>query len=94
MWVGRAGKSGYEREPVPEELLIEPGTTRNPHEGDPVQVFRYDQVFEFIAAIREERDCSPAFDDGICVQSVVDAMSASISSGSWTAVDYNLEYDG
>ena len=60
----------YETRPVPEEMLTYASSSRDPHEGDPVQTFRYDQAWEFISAIREQRECVPSFAHGLRAQTV------------------------
>ena len=46
------------------EFLKVKGSPRDPNVGDAVITFRYDQNFEFIEAIRQNRPCSPSFYDG------------------------------
>ena len=76
----------FEFVPVPREFLTPPGAPRDPLQGDPIQTFRYDQAFEFIQAIREDRPCQPSFLDGLRVQRVMDAIVDSSRSGCMTAV--------
>ncbi len=45
---------------VPAEFLVWPGSPRNPNSGDPLVTFRYDQNFEFIDAIRNQRPAARA----------------------------------
>ncbi|MCA1669966.1 MAG: Gfo/Idh/MocA family oxidoreductase [Thermomicrobia bacterium] len=82
------GKSGGDMETVqlPEEFLKVPGSPRDPHAGDPLQVFRYDQSFEFIQAIVEGRPASPDFHDGSRAQAVVDAVILSATNRQWVHV--------
>ncbi|MBN9388333.1 MAG: Gfo/Idh/MocA family oxidoreductase [Chloroflexi bacterium] len=82
------GKRGGQLETVavPEEFLKVPGSPRDPHQGDPVQVFRYDQDFEFIQAIVEGRPCQPSFLDGVLVQGVMDAIQLSDREKRWVDV--------
>lgn len=82
---GRAGGVGLEAEPVPESFLVWPGSPRDPHAGDPLVTFRYDQDVEFITAILEERPCRPSFEDGARVQAVMDAALTSAREGRWVA---------
>ncbi len=56
------------------EWLTVPGTPRNPDEGDPLLVFRFDQSFEWISAIREGRQAEPSFYEGAQCQAVIDAV--------------------
>ncbi len=53
-----------EKVPVPKEFLVIPGSPRDPTQGVPSTVFRYDLVWEFISAIVEGRDAVPGFDHG------------------------------
>lgn len=71
---------------VPEEFLKVPGSPRDPHQGDPLQIFRYDQDFEFIQAIAEGRPCQPSFYDGMRVQAVMDAIQQSDREKRWVDV--------
>jgi predicted dehydrogenase len=82
------GKRGGQLETVavPEEFLKVPGSPRDPHQGDPVQVFRYDQDFEFIQAIVEGRPCQPSFLDGVLAQGVMDAIQLSDREKRWVDV--------
>lgn len=68
------------------DWLTVPGTPRNPDEGDPLTVFRYDQSFEWISAIREGRPAVPSFYDGACCQAVIDAILESSESRHWVDV--------
>jgi predicted dehydrogenase len=49
--------------------------------------FRYDQAWEFVDAIREQRPCVPSFHDGARAQAVMDAAVASAASRTWVDVD-------
>ena len=86
--VGKPGGARLETIPVPEEFLKVPGSPRNPHEGDPLQVFRFDQNFEFIQAIREGRPCQPSFEDGMRAQALIDAVVLSDTTAGWVEVSY------
>ena len=83
--IGRPG-GALEARPVPQELLTVPGSPRNPHEGDPLQGFRYDQAFEFVQAIVEGRPASPDFFDGSRAQAVMDAILLSAETQQWVDV--------
>ena len=83
---GRRGASGLEAVPVPPEFRVWPGSPRDPNAGDPLVVFRYDQDFEFIDAIRNRRPCVPSLREGAHVQAVMDAICQSSASGNWTEV--------
>jgi predicted dehydrogenase len=67
----------FERVEVPRNLLTPPGAPRDPLAGDPLVGFRYDQAFEFVTAIREDRDCRPSFADGVRVQALLEAIATS-----------------
>jgi predicted dehydrogenase len=84
--VGRKGSSGLVEEPVPAEFLKVPNSPRDPAEGDPVQVFRYDQDFEFIEAIQQGRSCTPSFEDGVRVAAVIDAILKSAETRQWVRI--------
>lgn len=72
--------------PVPTEFLKAPNSPRDPSVGDPVFAFRYDQNFEFIEAIRQNRPCSPSFYDGALAQGVMDAALLSAKERRWVDV--------
>ncbi|MGV3771548.1 MAG: Gfo/Idh/MocA family protein [Verrucomicrobiales bacterium] len=78
--------------PVPQEYLKWPGSPRDPLAGDPLFVFRYDQNFEFIDAIRNQRPCIPSFYDGAMAQGVMDAALQSAAAKSWVDLS-NLKKD-
>ena len=82
------GKRGepYRAIPVPTEYLTRPGSPRDPQEGDPGRVFRYDQAWEFVSAIREERDPVPSFYDGMRAQAVADSILLAASERRWVDV--------
>lgn len=82
------GKAGGDIETVdvPEEFLKVPGSPRDPHSGDPLQNFRYDQSFEFVQAIVEGRPASPDFRDGSRAQAVMDAVLQSAAERRWVDV--------
>lgn len=71
---------------VPKEFRVFPGSPRKADEGNPVVTFRYDQDFEFIQAIRENRDCRPSLADGARVQAVMDAAIQSAEERKWVEV--------
>jgi predicted dehydrogenase len=85
----KAGRNEpYVARPVPAEFLKAPGSPRNPHEGDPVQVFRFDQAWEFISAIREGRDARPSFYHGMCAQAVADTILQADVERRWIDIAY------
>lgn len=71
---------------IPGEFLVWPGSPRDPKQGDPLFVFRYDQTFEFIDAIRNQRRCFASFYDGALVQGVIDAALTSEKEKRWVDV--------
>jgi predicted dehydrogenase len=78
--VGQAG-GAYERVPVPEALLKEHGSPRDPHQGDPLLGFRYDQAWLFLQSILDQKPVEPSFLDGLRVQIVMDAILQSAKTG-------------
>ncbi len=82
---GRRGEP-YEVRPVPEAFLKRHRSPRDPHEGDPVRTFRYDQAWEFVSAIREGRDCQPSFFHGMRAQAVADAVLQAAAERRWVDV--------
>ena len=86
LMIGKKGESGLKRVAVPEEFLKVPGSPRDAHSGDPLVTFRYDQDFEFVAAIREKRTCWSNFVDGARVQAVIDAVLLSERTNKWVDV--------
>ena len=88
--IGRHGQS-LGTEPVPDEFLVVEGSPRNPEEGVPSTVFRYDLVYEFVSAILEGRDAMPGFDHGAAAQAVADAVLESFDKKAW--IEINAELD-
>jgi predicted dehydrogenase len=80
---GRAGGPGLESIPVPEAFWRWPGSPRDPGVGDPLVTFRYDQLFEFVDAIRQQRSCTATFHDGARVQAVMEAAQESAETSRW-----------
>ena len=80
---GKAGGPGLETIEIPKEFWKVPGSPRDPTEGDPLITFRYDQAWEFIEAIRQQRPCSPDFHDGARAQQVMDAAVRSAEIKAW-----------
>jgi predicted dehydrogenase len=80
---GKVGGPGMRRLPVPKEFWVYPGSARDPSVGDPLITFRYDQAFEFIDAIRNQRPCVPSFWDGVRTQAVLDAAVLSAERRTW-----------
>jgi predicted dehydrogenase len=85
---GKLGGKGLETIPVSEEFWKLTGSPRDPHEGDPLQTFRYDQDFEFVDAILNQRPCRPSFYDGMLAQAVMDAALLSDREGRWIELNY------
>jgi predicted dehydrogenase len=69
--------------PVPAEFLKPAGSPRDPNQGEPPTVFRYDLVWEFVSAIVEKRDAVPSFYDGLNSQIVADAVLQSHAQRRW-----------
>ncbi|MBM3999814.1 MAG: Gfo/Idh/MocA family oxidoreductase [Planctomycetes bacterium] len=82
------GRSGKDLAPVdvPSEFLKPAGSPRDPSQGKPATVFRYDLVWEFVAAIVEGRDAVPSFADGLRAQAVADAVLESYARRAWVSV--------
>ena len=80
----------YESRPVPREMLTYANSPRDPDDGDPVQTFRYDQAWEFISAIREDRECVPSFADGFRAQAVADAILKAAEERRWVDCSASL----
>ena len=80
---GKVGGPGLETFTIPEEFWRWPGSPRNPRDGDPLVTFRYDQAFEFMDAIRNQRACKPSFHDGALAQGVTDSTVISAREKRW-----------
>ncbi len=80
---GRRGGPGLAPLMVPREFWTWPGSPRDPSIGDPLVAFRYDQVIEFVNAIREQRPCAITFHDGVRSQGVMDAAVESARTRAW-----------
>ncbi len=79
------GKTGQDLAPVdvPAEFLKPAGSPRDPSQGEPATVFRYDLAWEFIDAIVNGRPAVPSFVDGWNAQIVADAVLVSSAEGRW-----------
>jgi predicted dehydrogenase len=84
---GKVGGPGFETTEVPREYWTWPGSPRDPTLGDPLVSFRYDQAWEFVDAIRNQRPCVPTFHDGARAQAVMDAAVRSAETGQWVELD-------
>ena len=84
--IGRRGKAGLETVPLPTEFLKHPASLRDPHAGNPLVTFRYDQAVEFIDAIVQQRPCQPSFFDGARAQAVIDSAAQSAAEKRWVEV--------
>src|SRR5437867_1195024 len=80
---GKTGGPGLETVSIPEEFWKVPGSPRDPRQGEPLVTLRYDQEFEFIDAILNQRPCSPSFHDGARAQAVTDAAVKSADTMGW-----------
>jgi predicted dehydrogenase len=82
------GKTGQDLAPipVPPEFLKPAGSPRDPSQGEPATVFRYDLVWEFVSAIVERRDAVPSFYDGLRAQIVADAVLESYEKRTWISI--------
>lgn len=82
------GRSGHDLAPVevPQNFLKPAGSPRDPEEGKPATVFRYDLAWEFISAIVERRDAVPSFHDGWSAQVIADAVLQSHRERRWVDV--------
>jgi len=84
--LGKTGAHDLDRVTVPREFLVYKNSPRDPSKGDPLATFRYDQDFEFIDAIRNNRPCSPSLLDGARAQAVMDAALVSEREKRWMDV--------
>ncbi|MCA9102062.1 MAG: gfo/Idh/MocA family oxidoreductase, partial [Planctomycetales bacterium] len=67
----------------PAEFLKPTDSPRDPGQGEPATVFRYDVVWEFISAIAQGRPAVPSFYDGLVAQRVADAVLQSHDQRRW-----------
>jgi predicted dehydrogenase len=88
--IGRHGQS-LRKERVPDKYLAPKGSPRDPNDGVPSTVFRYDLVYEFVSAIVEKRDAVPGFDAGASAQLVADSVLESFEKRTWVMVDCKLD---
>jgi predicted dehydrogenase len=71
---------------VPDEFLKPAASPRDPREGLPSTVFRYDMMWEFVSAIIEQREAVPSFYDGWQAQVVADAVIQSWDEKTWIEI--------
>jgi predicted dehydrogenase len=83
--IGKMGSS-LETVRVPEEFVRPVGGVPGLLEGDPWQTFRYNEIFEFVDAIRHNRECVPSLVEGARTQAVVDAVVESSERRRWVEV--------
>jgi predicted dehydrogenase len=85
LWLGRTG-SDLAPVDVPPKYLVAPGSPRNPEDGLPATVFRYDLMWEFVSAIVQRRDAVPSFYEGLRAQVVADAVLESHQRRVWMEI--------
>jgi len=86
--VGKRDGPGLETIKIPNEFKVWPGSPRDVNEGDPLVTFRYDQMFEFLDAIRNQRPAYPSLHHGAKTQAVIDAAVLSSEERRWVDVGY------
>lgn len=84
---GKVGGPGLETIEIPREFWTWPGSPRDPGQGDPLVTFRYDQAWEFVDAIRNQRPCRPSFHDGARALAVMDAAVKSAETRQWVELE-------
>ncbi len=82
IWIGRTGQD-LAPVNVPAEFLKWPGSVRDPAQGKPATVFRYDLIWEFVSAIVERREAVPSFYEGLTAQVVADSVLKSHATRQW-----------
>jgi len=87
---GKVGGPGLEAIEIPGEFWKLPGSPRDVGIGDPLMTFRYDQAWEFVDAIRNQRPCVPSFHDGARAQAVMDAAIKSAETRQWVELADSL----
>jgi predicted dehydrogenase len=88
---GAVGGPGLETIEIPREFWKLPGSPRDPTQGDPLVTFRYDQAWEFVDAIRNQRACTPSFHDGARAVAVMDAAMKSAETRQWVEIEPDLD---
>jgi len=82
LWLGRTG-ADLAPVDVPAQYLKPAGSPRDPSQGIPATVFRWDLMYEFISAVVDGRDAVPSFYDGLRAQVVADAVLESHRRRTW-----------
>ena len=85
IWLGQTGEDLAPVD-VPAEFLVPAGSPRDPAQGEPATVFRYDLVSEFVSAIADGRSAVPSFYDGLRAQIVADAVLRSSHQRTWVDI--------
>lgn len=85
LWIGRTGQDLAPVD-VPEEFLKPPSSPRDPSQGKPATVFRYDLMWEFVSAIVDGRPASPSFLEGLKAQVVADSVLRSHAERTWVDI--------
>jgi predicted dehydrogenase len=82
------GKTGHDLAPVdvPREFLKPDASPRDPAQGEPATIFRYDLMWEFVSAIVGRRAAVPNFYDGLKAQMVADAVIESHVQRRWVEI--------
>ncbi len=82
------GKTGQDLAPVdvPREFLKPADSPRDPSQGEPATIFRYDLMWEFVSAIVEGRGAVPDFFDGLKAQIVADAVIDAHDQRRWMEI--------
>jgi predicted dehydrogenase len=82
------GKTGHDLAPVdvPKEFLKPADSPRDPSQGEPATIFRYDLMWEFVSAIVEGRGAVPDFFDGLKAQIVADAVIDAYEQRRWLEI--------
>jgi len=88
---GKVGGPGLESIEIPREFWKAPGSPRDLGTGDPLVTFRYDQAWEFVDAIRNQRPCTPSFHDGARALAVMDAAVQSAETRAWVELEQDPE---
>lgn len=88
---GKVGSPGLETIEIPREFWKWPGAPREVDQGDPLVTFRYDQAWEFVDAIRNQRPCNPSFHDGVRAQAVMEAAVKSAKTRQWVELDNAMD---